>query len=274
MIDNKTIRKVIMLNKCLKGGSPTYENREATGAIANFTTNVVMPFISLDCEILPIQEGTGTPSPSNPRPISGTSTLDIYHSGADTSNPTTYPITLGRTVYGGSAEVDEGAGEETLGFVTLDGTEGTWGSSSSYDFRVQIPTMKYGDSLDGLAEWLATWKTSSETKPSVRFGANTTYLYFYNIIGNVSGVTDLASWKIYLANHPLKLAYPLATPTEYTFTGQPINSFEGVNNVWADSGNTKVTYKYKTGEGGSSTKKYLPIFYDFYGKEKYKCLLE
>jgi hypothetical protein len=63
----------------LKGGSPTYENREASGAVANFTTNVVMPFVSLDCEILPIQEGTGDPSPSNPRPISGTDELTLTH---------------------------------------------------------------------------------------------------------------------------------------------------------------------------------------------------
>jgi hypothetical protein len=48
MIDNKTIRKVIMLNKCLKGGSPTYENREASGAVANFETNTVQPFVN--CE--------------------------------------------------------------------------------------------------------------------------------------------------------------------------------------------------------------------------------
>ena len=66
------------------------------------------------------------------------------------------------------------------------------------------------------------------------------------------------------------LAYPLATPTEYTFTGQPIRSLLGVNNVWTEVGDTKVTYQYKTGEGGSSNKKYLPIFYDMYGKEKYK----
>ena len=33
----------------------------------------------------------------------------------------------------------------------------------------------------------------------------------------------------------------MAIPTPFTFTGQPINSYLGVNNVWTDSGDIKIT---------------------------------
>lgn len=159
--------------------------------------------------------------------------------------PDPHTLALGSTVYGLTGDCVTGEFEEPYEVVTLDGTETTWESSSSYDFRVQIPTMKNGDSLDGLAEWLKTWKNSSETNPSVRFGANTNYLYFYHIIGNIEGITGVANWKTYLANHPLKIAYPPATPTALTIDPVEVESFKGVNNIWCDKDNSSVAVEYR-----------------------------
>lgn len=162
---------------------------------------------------------------------------------------TTYPVswTSKGTVYGGYYNSKTGELWKTSESVTLDGTEETWGSSSSYNFRVQISNMKNGDTLDGLAEWLKTWKTSAETNPSVRFGANTTYLYFYNIIGNIAGITGLTNWKTYLANNPLKVVYPLATPVLVGIIDPTeITTYEGVNNIWNDGGGvSEVGYRAK-----------------------------
>ena len=263
MIDNKTIRKVIMLNKMLPSGSPTYENREASGAVANFETNTVQPFVSLNCDILPIQEGTGTPSPSNPRPISGTSVLDIYHSGADTSDYDTTSVALGQTVYGGSAEVVGGVGEKTHELVTFDGSESvvnvTYNSGSGLYYTSvinNVPTPNYSQLL------------SDKFKGQAGVAVGNCYTVNGTIIAvlpdqTADTIEKATQWFI---DNPTQFVYPLATPTDFTFTGQPINSLLGVNNVWTDSGDTKVTYKYKTGEGGYSNKKYIPIFYDFYGK--------
>lgn len=259
MIDNKTIRKVIMLNK-LQGGSPTYENREASGAVANFTTNTVQPFVKCECEILPIQEGTGTPSPYNPRPISGTSVLDIYHSGADTSDYDTTSVNLGQTVYGGSADVVGGAGSKTSGFAVYDGSEEWFEQSGT--FRVPAPQDGYYDTgLTACIDKCNLFNPSISGNDTIRRG-------LANIVITTNSFSSLAEFKASLSTTPLQIAYPLATPTDFTFEGEEINSLLGVNNVWTDTGDTKVTYKYKTGEGGSSNKKYLPIFYDFYRKEK------
>ena len=255
MIDNKTIRKVIMLNKLLPSGSPTYEDREASGAVANFTTNTVQPFVKCECEILPIQEGTGDPSPSNPRPISGTSVIDIYHSGADTSDYDTTSVNLGQTVYGGTADVVGGTGEKTSGYGKItDLATNYFYSTANKRWEVSgIPNLKSfpSRSIEGLLSDIWQPNAGAYTGDEGLFFTVNGVIYFY------TSNSDSLDGNI---------VYPLATPTEYTFTGQPINSLLGVNNVWTDSGNTKVTYKYKTGEGGSTKKKYLPIFYDFYGK--------
>lgn len=386
MIDNKTIRKVIMLNKCLKGGSPIYENREAEGAVANFTTNVAMPIVSLDCEILPIQEGTGTPSPSNPRPISGTSALNVtraeknifdisqfatlypqyctfendvlnvqgnvvlYSTGVEVKAPagaklsatvtditsvnarfrlvytdgsfsdvytnqlpfsllkdlasvrlnwstngtfkienaqieinstattyepytgSTYTIALGQTVYGGTADVVGGVGSKNKTARVLNGTE-SWFLVSSGEYTTVFALGAAMSVVDQNDQICSHFNFNSQANAVSQSRANT---FVQGTSGNlfIQVSNDLATtvegFKSWLASeyaNGTPVTYVAkTTPTEYTFTGQPINSLLGVNNVWTGVGNTKVTYKYKTGEGGSSTKKYLPIFYDLYGE--------
>lgn len=55
----------------------------ASGPIATFETNMVEPFKSLKSDINPVQSGTGTPSPNNPRPISGFNGATIVRCGAN-----------------------------------------------------------------------------------------------------------------------------------------------------------------------------------------------
>ena len=62
-------------------------------------------------DIEPVQSGSGEPSPTNVRPITGWAGANVYRSGADTSNPTTIPITFPDavgTVYGGTLDVMNG----------------------------------------------------------------------------------------------------------------------------------------------------------------------
>jgi hypothetical protein len=66
----------------------------ATGSIATFNTPFAKPLRLLKAEFTPVQEGTGDPSPTNIRPITGWTGVNVYHSGEDTSNPTAYPVTF------------------------------------------------------------------------------------------------------------------------------------------------------------------------------------
>ena len=79
MIDNKTIRQVVINSKIF----PCNAKHDITveGSIANFETDEATSLKSCICYINPIQTGTGDPSPSNPRPISGVSSVNVTSAG-------------------------------------------------------------------------------------------------------------------------------------------------------------------------------------------------
>ena len=59
------------------------EERTASGIIANFETNLQDNLTACKCEINALQSGTGTPSPNNPRPISGFNGATIVRCGVN-----------------------------------------------------------------------------------------------------------------------------------------------------------------------------------------------
>lgn len=59
--------------------------KSASGSVAHFTDGLDMPLVSLSCDVTAWQEGTGTASPSNPRPIHGWSGANVYRTGKNIS---------------------------------------------------------------------------------------------------------------------------------------------------------------------------------------------
>ena len=211
----------------------TYE-----GNIVTFNNLANKEITSLDCEILPIQEGTGTPSPSNPRPISGTSVLDIYHSGADTSDYDTTSVALGQEIMGGTADVVGGVGESTHKLINL--ADLTWTLQNGAFYSQPLTDAKAvtdAQIFNGVSSHFVSisynYLYAKVTDNSIA-QSSSKRIYIYS-----SSITTLEQLETAIAD--AQLAYELATPTEFTFTGQPINSYLGVNNVWTDSGNIKVT---------------------------------
>ena len=172
------------------------------------------------------------------------STDTTYH--AFVNSFTTYPISWTDTVYGGYVN-EKGEVWATHGVVTFDGNaEETWVSYGSQNgFTKSIPTMKSGSAMqDGKSNFLATIATY--TGFGIRFGGNNnSTIYLCHITDNISGVTDVASWKTYLQSNNLQVCYPLATPVKIaTIDPIVINSALGVNNVWHD-GNGDVEVEYR-----------------------------
>lgn len=197
-----------------------------------------IPLKSLVTEIVPIQSGSGVPSPSNPRAISGHSNCIVTVSDGDSTTRTT-TIPLGQTVYGGSLECVEGEGQITHGYLELDGSNDesySWvPSGSTVYINILVSDLK-GGTLDGACNWLQVHNES--TQLGVRLGASSTskYILFDRITENISDVTDLASWRTYLSNHPIQIVYPLATPTSLSVSGANIPTLSGLNNVYTDCG--------------------------------------
>ena len=86
------VRKLLFM-KALAGGAPLSEY-DATGNPLTFTTNVAKPLKTLVASFLPVQSGTGDPSPQNPRSISGWSGVNMWHTGKNLLDPAAKTATL------------------------------------------------------------------------------------------------------------------------------------------------------------------------------------
>ena len=149
----------------------------------------------------------------------------------------TYTTSLGQTVYGGVLDVVSGDLVVDRAMVTFDGTE-TWTAFGTGFLRV-LSDMKIGRGMDGIANWLPTVDNSATF--GAFFGAGNQVLYLPKITENISGVSDATTWSAYLANNPLQVAYPLATPQTIQLTPQEVQLLLGTNNVWSD-GNVTLVY--------------------------------
>ena len=338
--------------------------RTASGSVAHFEDGAEdVPMKSVTANITPIQSGTGTPSPSNPRPISGTSVLNvkqiqnqlIYATAEDsgtisgiawsfsngylklngtttaavtltfnlsdnvnlnpsdnrilfnnnaansgvlvyfrrgttnvhywgmnpadriginwtdtgnenvdnvmvsitpnntlnnfavfpclmlkTEEPTTTPVSLGRTIYGGSVEAIGGTGSDTHKLINL--ADLTW-------------TLQNGAFY---SQPLADAKAVTDAQIFNGFSSHfvsVSYNYLYAKVADNS-IAQSSSKRIYIYSSAIttleqletaiadaQLAYELATPTDFTFDGVRVESLEGVNNVWTEAEETAVEYR-------------------------------
>lgn len=156
--------------------------------------------------------------------------------------PTTYTANLGRTIYGGSADVVKGEGVSEYGLITFDGSsDENWQEYSSYNgFYIAIPTMKVGTRQDGVTNYLTNSSTSSHTTDTYWLGVNSNRLFLIEV-SQTMGAT-IEALRTYLSNNPLILVYPLATSEDFTFDPIQINTSGDTENFYTSNGDTSITY--------------------------------
>ena len=54
--------------------------------------------------------------------------------------------------------------------------------------------------------------------------------------------SSTADYNTWLEDNPIKIAVKLAIPTTIQLPPCPIDTLEGVNNIWADTGDTTLQY--------------------------------
>ncbi len=214
----------------------------ASGAVASFETPLTLPLVSHNVTLEPVQAGTGDPSPSNVRPISGHSSVTVSHSGADTSDPTTYTRTFldsnddPVTVYGGSENLKTGEGIIKKGIGTFPTiTEYAEDLSGHHYTSVYVGGMEtaQGKKQDIIAETVKADGSLGDKFAVYRINKQV-----------VVGVPDNYTVEDYNTNIAgTKFAYPLATPQTFHTDSLNLDTLEGVNNIWADTGDTAVEYK-------------------------------
>jgi hypothetical protein len=160
--------------------------------------------------------------------------------------PTVSTVNLGRTIYGGTANVVNGEGESTHAKYVVTGQEtgyflaGTNNNGNRIDFSMtQAQTPLYSGGLSNIGENKACLNSGTWT-----IGAWCIYSSrMYIVVPNEYTTYETALQ--YLLDNNATFTFPLATPETFTFT--PITPTPetalGVNNFWADSGDTEVTYR-------------------------------
>lgn len=225
-----------------------------SGAIANFPDGSDgYPVVELIANIEPKQSGSGDPSPSNVRPISGSSSVVI--SVADENNivQSTKTIDLGRTVYGGTLNVTTGVLTVTKALFQYDADN--------------IPTM----SLGGMAAALGDKKRIFINQPGISRGQgqsviDNVYCDKYKSLSAVTQYTGVegiairdssatgfyiydediqtvAAWQDEIRANGLQIAWDLEETQTYQLTPEQVKTLLGVNNISADTGNVSVTYR-------------------------------
>ena len=212
----------------------------SSSPVATFNTEIAAPLQEIKCEITPEQSGEGTPSPSNPRPISGYTEANI------TSNGDTYTIAFGQTVYGGVLDVTSGKLTVTQYYKSIGDLN--WSYNSGYGFYTSKDSSLWGDyNPKGISNIkIANMKCDiyeTDTYQNVTGGITNFHIaqgLTYMAISD-NRYTDGATFKSAMKGH--YIAYELATPFEIDLTPVQINAIVGDNTVSADCGNTAVKYK-------------------------------
>ena len=199
--------------------------------------------------MLPIQSGSGTPSPDNVRPISGRTDVSVIVKDSDDVTQSTITIDLGQNVYGGTLDVE--TGELTIDTQRVELDTLNWSASSA-------PIVFFAD--DDLGEYIGNGKTivacdsyASADNVSGLGGARS------NPNGSICGFSGSGSHRIYLRDDSYSDAatlisaldgvyacYKLATPTTATLTAAQVALIKGINKISTDADSLSIIFMNDT----------------------------
>lgn len=245
-LSNKLKGAVIMANTIINGGASPYP-KSASGSIITITDGAEnTPLKSAVVNIEPVQSGSGDPSPTNIRPISGWSEVKVWVKPTyDTTLTPTATIPLGRTVYGGTLDVVKG--KLLSDWLNKDIGTLSWlksGSRFYASFGQTASDCPEETSATGVtraicSQYKAFGRNSIESQNaafSIHTAGTSTYLTVVD-----SRYSDAASFKTAVSG--VYVCYPLRnTPAEVSLTPQTIKTLLGINNIWADAGEMSIEY--------------------------------
>jgi hypothetical protein len=232
----------------------SYVYKEKSGSIVTFecpaSVNGIDKVVS---EIVAVQSGTGDPSPTNVRPISGWSAVNVYDGPTtDPQDATVYTTALKDandqplTCYGGQLVNENGVQTLGNGKDLVDLGSLTYTRTGSGLFSTLLPnTYKFPpystvatDATSDIykaidSEHIQGPQGSTPSPDSVFALSPGRYLYINNL-----SYTDPTAFKTAMEGH--KILLTLATPTQIPQDNLPIATQDGTNNLWADSGDITV----------------------------------
>ena len=237
MIDNKTIRQVVINSKLFPCSGTSYH--DVTGSICNFETDLAAPLKTCEVTVTPTQ-AAGTPTPSNPRPIYGHTGLNVVKAGKNLWS------------YGGVS----GTRSKTVDVSILAGT---------YTFSCLVTT----SDTDG-SKCLISFIYADETKNNIRIdrtdrqSANITLtqkvtsIIFYAGYNNEQSAGDTFAYS----DIQLEIGSTATTYAPYTATTYPVSWTDTVYGGSVDiiSGTGISDYGYLVLDGSEDWDLYSPQY--------------
>lgn len=231
-----------------------YKLTALSGATINKINIVVAPGQTVNITATPMLLTTNAVTAYSPYsnicPITGWTGANIHVSPTtDAADGTTYSISFpseAGTVYGGTLDVTSGVLTADYAIAEYDGSSDESWVVIDADTRayIAVPDIKTPPTNQTLMGILSNeykegvYYNYQSQKPMICARSNITQINVFD-----TRITSSTDWKAFLAANPLQVIYPLATPVEYTLTPTEVQLLLGENNVWADTGDTTVTYK-------------------------------
>lgn len=230
-----------------------------SGAVAHVYKNYTgtVNFKSVLANIEPQQAGSGDPSPTNIRPITGFSSANIYVSPTTSvGDATTYNVSFGSagTVYGGTLDAVSGQLTVTHGIKLVN--ELSW---------------TYADTPSRCSAHITDIKRASGARRTTLLSSE------YVCVDDGRALADVPNGSIYntgtsdwvtivdaryttadaftTAQGSQQIVYPLATPLTYQLTATQVAMITGNNYVWSDTGDMEDVSFYA--QSGASYYAYL-----------------
>lgn len=214
----------------LLGAFPT---DTASGSVASFSDGAELPLKSLTIGIDLVQDTSqGDPSPTNICPISGWTGMQLNVNG--TEIPISWESEAG-TVYGGTLDV-------TNGVLTVDRVKETFVfNNPTEDSTYNLESQRFNLTKRSTASSNSTGKITNVCGAYAYAQANWNNGRPHFYVGTASCILYLTK-NTYRGGN-VELCYPLETPLTYQLTPTEVNSLLGQNNIYADTGDTAVTYR-------------------------------
>ena len=217
-----------------------------------------VPVKSLAANIDVIQQGSGTPSITNPRLFTAHQRVTVTVTGGTPTATRTAKTALGQDVYGGSLDVTTGVLTVTHRFVEFDGSEDeAWNityTTEGYTPAAYIILAGGGGAVEnsGICSVLPS-------VPAIAGASTTIGMRVYPVNDSrrilcrfAERLDSKSAFKAYLASlkaegKPMQVVYQLETPEVYQLSPAEVRTFLGANSISASTGSVSVVYRADTG---------------------------
>ena len=244
MLNNQTGLKRLIFANAAAGELPQINEYTVTGNPAEFSTNLIRPLQAFEVPLLPVQSGSGTPSPSNVRTISGWPGITVTSNGQTVL--VAWESAVG-VVYGGT--VDLVTGVMTVTHYYIEVTKSNLPSLKKYAVESGAFLAQFERVSNDIPKWVGASAISNRFSQSIssgpgRLNANMsgTSIYFFIPLSELSSETVNAVWDWFEA-HPTQLVYELDSPQTIQLTHVEIKTIIGQNSIGTNTNGTN-TIKY------------------------------